>query len=97
MLILSSNTVFIQGKTLKGFIQNLGIDFYFDQFNFSDELKVAKPNKLMYSNSNFHIGDNHNTDYVGAKQAGCTPILINSNFNFNTIKDAYNNIINQER
>jgi len=87
LLILSSNTLLLEAKTLFTIIDNLGIFNYFTNFNFSSDLLVSKPNKEMYSKSHYHIGDNHNTDYLGAKRAGSEPIIINSNSR--TIKDAY--------
>lgn len=65
ILYISSNTVFINGDVLSKFIFNeLGI--VHSNCNFSDELGVSKPNKLMFTQfpfkPDFHIGDNPLTD-----------------------------------
>lgn len=87
-LYLSSNTMFIDGKSLRRILAKLGWSKYFEGMLFSSEQKVSKPNRIMYKNSNFHIGDNFVTDGLGAIAAGSTPCIINSNEH--TIKDAYN-------
>lgn len=87
-LILSSNTMLLEATTLCKILQNLKIFEYFEELNFSSNLKVSKPDKKMYSNSNFHIGDNFLTDRLGASNAKSFPIIINSNDL--TIKNAYN-------
>lgn len=89
-LYISSNTLFINGASLKKILQHHKIDNYFDKFYFSDEMHVSKPDKKMFGGSHFHIGDNINTDFVGATVAGSKPIIINSISS--TIKDAYDNI-----
>ncbi len=91
-LVISSNTMLITGDTLEVCLQNIGLGKYFTHFNFSDIMGLAKPNKAMYSNSDYHIGDNELTDFKGAAMAGSKPILINSNYK--TILDAHN-IISQ--
>ncbi len=90
-LIISSNTMLISGNTLKFCLDHVGIGKYFSHFNFSDNLKKAKPHKAMYHKSNFHIGDNIITDKIGAVNAGSKPIIINST-NL-TITDAINIIL----
>lgn len=91
-LILSSNTLLIDGGTLREILQEkIPIAKYFEYLNFSSHTKEAKPSKGMYSNSKFHIGDNLRTDYCGAIVAGSIPYIINSNNK--TIKDAYNFLI----
>lgn len=90
-LIISSNTMLISGNTLEICLNNVGLGKYFTHFNFSDRMGLAKPNKAMYSSSDYHIGDNTLTDSKGAEIAGSKPIIINSNEN--TIQDAYNIIL----
>lgn len=90
-LNLSSNTMMINSNSLNSILDDLEIDIYFDRLKYSDELKVSKPNKQMYGNSKFHIGDNILTDGLGARLAGSIPFIINSNDK--TIKDAYNFIV----
>lgn len=91
-LVVSSNTMLIAGSTLEICLSNAGLGKYFTSFNFSDRMGLAKPNKAMYGNSDYHIGDNYITDFKGADYAKSIPILINSNSK--TILDAYN-IISQ--
>lgn len=86
-LLLSSNTMFIKGKTIQEILYKNGIGDYFDKFIFSDGERLAKPHIHMYLNSNYHIGDNPLTDGIGAENAGSIPIIINSTDL--TIKDAY--------
>jgi len=93
VLNLSSNTMMINGSSLKVVLDKLEISQYFSKLFFSDQVGYSKPNPIMYANSNFHIGDNPVTDGVGAGIAKSKPIIINSNKI--TIKDAYN-IITQE-
>lgn len=87
-LYLSSNTMLISGTSLEVILDKLGLLPYFSKLYFSDKQKCAKPNKLMYGSSNWHIGDNIRTDEIGAICAGSKSIIINSNNK--TIKDAYN-------
>jgi len=85
-LVLSSNTLFITGETLKTILNDFG--WPFSNMLFSDVIGVSKPNKKMYMNSSYHIGDNEITDGVGPDLIGTKYIIINSNNK--TIKDAYN-------
>lgn len=78
-LILSSNTLLINGTTLANVLKSLGLSKYFSSMNFSDKLGCAKPNPRMYGESKFHIGDNPITDGIGAENAGSTSIIIHSN------------------
>jgi putative hydrolase of the HAD superfamily len=94
-LVLSSNTLFLEGWVLKRILDKLDISKYFTKMNFSDELGVAKPNKLMYSDSKYHIGDNPITDGDGAWNAGSYPILINNDFG--SLKTALNFIERMEK
>ena len=86
-LQLSSNTMFISGKTLHSTLVHHKMDQFFTKFYFSDQIKCSKPCRFMYGHSDYHIGDKTITDGTGAKQAGSTPIIINSNIL--TLKDAY--------
>lgn len=90
ILSISSNTLFIKGLTLRKILENHGVAKYFKKMYFSDEVGLSKPNKYMYEGSIIHIGDNPITDGEGARNAGCLPVIINSNNK--TIKDAYNEI-----
>jgi FMN phosphatase YigB (HAD superfamily) len=90
-LLISSNTMFIDGDSLLDCLSRLGVSKFFKNYAFSDQIGIAKPHAGMYGNSDYHIGDNTLTDGFGAKSAGSTPFIINSNDK--TIKDAYNFII----
>jgi len=90
-IVISSNTMFVSGETLKQVLMNMGLGKLVTTFHFSDEMGVAKPNKLMYFGSDFHIGDNYTTDLTGATLAGSKGILIHSNNK--TIRDAYDIIL----
>ncbi len=78
-LVLSSNTLFLEGWVLREILDKLDISKYFTKMNFSNELGFAKPNPLMYSNSKYHIGDNPITDGEGAINAGSIPFIVNNN------------------
>ena len=93
-IIVSSNTMFITGDTLKKCIAKTGMAKSIDDYRFSDEVGYSKPHGSMFANSDFHIGDNPLTDYVGARKCGSQPIIINSNDK--TLKDAYD-IITEAR
>lgn len=90
-LIISSNTMLISGNTLITCLDRIGLIKFFQDAKFSNMMRVAKPHKSMYSDSNYHIGDNPITDGIGATHAGSTPIIINSTDL--TIKDAYDVIV----
>ena len=90
-LVISSNTMLIDGNSLLDCLSRLGVAKFFKDAAFSDQMQVAKPHWLMYMGSNYHIGDNTLTDGKGAIEAGSKSIIINSNDK--TIKDAYNLII----
>lgn len=90
-LIISSNTLFINGATLKSVLETLGVAKYFSEFRFSDEVKRSKPHGEMFNwSADFHIGDNKVTD------GACTGFDIRYyqiNSNEKTIIDFYEEII----
>lgn len=94
-LTVSSNTMFIRGSVLEKTLKKLGLKSFFTNFNFSDQLKVSKPDSAMYfcrtSYSDFHIGDNQITDRIGPELIGSKAIIINSNKK--TLNDAVDLII----
>lgn len=93
ILVISSNTMFLRGETMKEILSIVGLKKYFSSFYFSDEKQIAKPNVKAYNHTAaYHIGDNFVTDDIGAVLAGIKPIIINSNSK--TIKDAFNEIVN---
>jgi len=84
-----SNTGFIKGKTMRKFLIEENLDPYIDFHIYSDELKISKPNPLVFQevknlikNQNLelsqilHIGDNPVADYQGAKDFGFSAHLL---------------------
>jgi putative hydrolase of the HAD superfamily len=84
-----SNTGFIKGTTMRKFLIHENLDQYIDFHIYSDELKVSKPNPLVFQevknliknqdlnmNQILHIGDNPIADYKGAKDFGFNAHLL---------------------
>ncbi|MBW7676187.1 HAD family hydrolase [Chryseobacterium chendengshani] len=84
-----SNTGFIKGATMRKFLIEENLDQYIDFHIYSDELKISKPNPLVFQevknnlkNQNLlmsqvlHIGDNAIADYKGAKDFGFNAHLL---------------------
>lgn len=84
-----SNTGFIKGKTMRKFLIEEDLDQYIDFHIYSDELKVSKPNPIVFQevknliknqnlemNQILHIGDNPIADYKGAKDFGFSAYLV---------------------
>lgn len=84
-----SNTGFIKGKTMRKFLINENLDQYIDFHIYSDELKISKPNPLVFQevkdkvknrdlpmNQILHIGDNPIADYKGAMDFGFNAHLL---------------------
>lgn len=97
VLNLSSNTGFIEGKTLRKTLSDLGIIQYFSFLIFSDEIDASKPSshffQQVYNQINaskeevLHIGDNPKADYQGAKSFGFNALLITDpNYTINDIR-----------
>ena len=73
-------------------IDHLGIKHYFKSIVMSDDLNIAKPDKRIFhhsleeleaeANESVYIGDDYNTDILGAKKAGLHAIWYNE-FNKN--------------
>lgn len=84
-----SNTGFIKGRTMRKFLIEENLDRYIDFHIYSDELKVSKPNPLVFQevknliknqdlqmNRILHIGDNPIADYKGASDFGFSAHLL---------------------
>lgn len=84
-----SNTGFIKGKTMRKFLISENLDQYIDFHIYSDELKISKPNPIVFQevknliknkdlkmNQILHVGDNPVADYKGAKDFGFNAHLI---------------------
>lgn len=98
---LTSNTGYIQGRTLDVLLDNLGIGKLFDFKTYSDQVNLSKPNPMIFGkvwetvnmkSDDFikieeiiHVGDNDIADGRGAIEAGMASMIINSNSS--TIKD----------
>ena len=86
-LHLLSNKVLIDGNILEEMFDIFEIKDYFENLNFSSNLKVSKPNVKAFqyahqfmpyvSNEVLHVGDNKKCDYNGAINYGFNAILIN--------------------
>ena len=84
-----SNTGFIKGTTMRKFLVAENLHQYIDFHIYSDELKISKPNPLIFQevknliknkdlqkNQILHIGDNPIADYKGAKDFGFNALLL---------------------
>jgi len=84
-----SNTGFIKGTTMRKFLIEESLDQYIDFHIYSDELKISKPNPLVFQEVKnliknqdlqmkqiLHIGDNPIADYKGAKDFGFNAHLL---------------------
>lgn len=90
-IVLSSNTLLIEGKTIAKALDKLGIAQYFSDMYFSDQLGLSKPNPLFFKHVQeeslslkseiTHVGDNLTTDVVGASQFGFNTYQINRLYN----------------
>lgn len=84
-----SNTGFIKGTTMRKFLTEENLNQYIDFHIYSDEIKVSKPNPIIFQevknliknqnlklNEILHIGDNPIADYKGAKDFGFNAHLL---------------------
>lgn len=103
-MILSSNTVLIDGSILRIALEKLGILKYFYYTFFSNELGLSKPNPLFYKAVHMkslktlkqviHVGDNLLTDIEGATKYGFKAYYISE---FHTLMNFYNDTFVIER
>ena len=85
MLGLLSNTGFINGAAQREAFAALGVLDLFAVTIFSDEERIAKPDRRIFerlairagvpAKEILHIGDNVRADYRGSEAAGITPLL----------------------
>jgi len=83
---LISNTGMTPGTTFREFMDQHGMLDYFETLTFSDEVKLAKPNKEIFSmtlnamgaapSETIHVGDHVINDVVGAKRLGMKTVWI---------------------
>lgn len=96
-LNISSNTGFIEGKTINATLKNLNISEYFDFCIFSDEIGLSKPSSDFFEKvfeqtsldklEVLHVGDNLKADYEGALKYGFKALHINNQqYTLNDIK-----------
>lgn len=72
------------GRLIRGILRDHGILNYFDELTFSDEVKLVKPNPLLFKacttklnvepSKAVHIGDSYKSDVIGAIDAGMKTI-----------------------
>ena len=72
------------GRLVRGILRDHGVLDYFDELIFSDEVKLVKPNPLLFKacttklnvepSNAVHIGDSYKSDVVGAIDAGMKTI-----------------------
>lgn len=84
-LALISDTMYSPGETIQKYLQDIGMDPYFESYIFSDETGVSKPNPKAFKQAlaqtdseaaeSWHIGDLIETDITGAKGIGMQAIL----------------------
>jgi len=87
-LVLSSNTLLIDGNIIRKALIKLDIEKYFTFLFFSNELEISKPNPLFYKEVHenvpylkseiIHVGDNITTDIIGAQNYGFHAYEINT-------------------
>ncbi len=80
-----SDTGYVNGKFLRGFLEQEGCLQYFRSLIFSDEVGVSKPQLQVFEQTAetlgvpigqlVHIGDLEPTDITGANQAGAVSVL----------------------
>lgn len=76
-------------RRLRGILDGLGLDKYMDYITVSSEIGVRKPHKEIFEHAlsgidsdpadAIHIGDLYDEDYLGARNIGIKPLLINRN------------------
>jgi putative hydrolase of the HAD superfamily len=85
-LAIISNTGRTGGTFFRGLLEAYGLAQYFDTMVFSNEAGIRKPNKEIFLGTleqlgvspedAIHVGDDSDTDVVGAKGAGMKGILL---------------------
>ena len=74
------------GRILREILRDQGILHYFDVLTFSDEVKLVKPNPLLFTaclrelgvspENVVHVGDSYKSDVIGAIDAGMRTIWV---------------------
>lgn len=85
-LAIISNTGRTGGAFFRGLLEKFGLARYFNVMVFSDEARIRKPNKEIFLGTlktlrvspeeAIHVGDDSDTDVVGAKNAGMKGVLL---------------------
>ncbi|MBP9819521.1 HAD-IA family hydrolase [Candidatus Woesebacteria bacterium] len=88
MIVVSSNTGYIDGGHMRAVIEILGLSELIDAYVYSNEVGVAKPSPEFFakvleaigltSEEVLHIGDNYHADYLGAIAAGMHALHLSS-------------------
>lgn len=101
-LYLLSNTLLIEGKTLRKVMEELDIHKFFYCRIFSNEMNMSKPNPMLFfalhnrmsclKEEVVHIGDSYKCDVLGATKYGFNAIEINTDASKKTIIDVQLNL-----
>ncbi len=86
MVGLISVTGVSPGRIVRAILRDYGILHYFEALTFSDEVKIVKPNPLLFTScleelgvapeNAVHVGDSYKSDIVGAIDAGMHVIWV---------------------
>jgi putative hydrolase of the HAD superfamily len=85
-MAIISNTGRTGGEFFRGLLEEYGLAQYFEAMTFSNEAGIRKPNKEIFLDTlkqlevgpeeAIHVGDDSDTDVMGAKNAGMKGVLL---------------------
>lgn len=92
-LALISDTMYSPGRVIRKYLEQEGLEQYFQSFVFSNETGFSKPDPRAYHQAldatestieqSWHIGDRIDTDITGAKKVGMQAILFTNFTQYN--------------